>query len=93
MLEECTPSIPVARLLGRIGFGDAIGSVEAAASDDIQEITFLGIYLMWNNAAVCCGRIWLKCFVSVWSDLWKSLQRESAMLFSVPLMCCEYRDV
>ena len=28
-----------------------------------------------------------------WSDLWKSLERESAMMFSVPLMCCEYRDV
>ena len=48
---------------------------------------------MCNDAAVCCGRIWLKCFVSVWSDLWKSLERESAMMFSVPLMCCEYRDV
>ena len=48
---------------------------------------------MRNNAAVCCGRIWLTVFVSVWSDLWKSLERESAMLFSVPLMCCEYRDV
>ena len=32
-------------------------------------------------------------FVRVWSDLWKSLERESAMMFSVPLMCCEYRDV
>ena len=84
---------PVARLLGRSGFGDAVGSVEAAASNDIQEITFLGSCLMWNNATVCCGKIWSKMFVRVWSDLWKSLERESAMMVSVPLMCCEYRDV
>ena len=57
MFEECAPSIPVARLLGCSGFGDSVGSVEAAASDDIQEITFLGDFLMWNNAAVYCGRI------------------------------------
>ena len=67
--------------------------MEAAASNDIQEITFLGSYLMWNDAAVCCGKIWLIFFVRVWSDLWKSLERESAMMFSVPLMCCKYRDV
>ena len=60
MLEECDPSIPVAKMLGRSGFGDAVGIVEAAASKDIQEITFLGSCLMWNNADVCCGRIWLK---------------------------------
>ena len=93
MFEECAPHIPVARLLGRSGFGDAVGSVEASASNDIQETTFLGGCLMWNAAAVCCGRIWLNFFVSVWSNLWKSLERESAMMFSVPLMCCEYRDV
>ena len=46
---------------------------------------------MWNDAAVCCGRTWLKHFVSVWSDLWKSLEREYAMIFYVPLMCCDYR--
>ena len=93
MMEEFSPPIPVARLFGCSGFGDAVGSVEAVASNDIQEITFLGSCLMWNNAAVCCGRIWLNFFVSVWSDLWKSLERESAVMFSVPLMCCEYRDV
>ena len=93
MFEECSPPFPVARLLGRSGFGDAVVSVEAAASNDIQEITFLGSCLIWNNAAVCCGKIWSKMFVRVWSDLRKSLERESAMMFSVPLMCCEYRDV
>ena len=93
MCKECAPYFPVSRLLGCSGFGDAVGSVEADASNDIQEITFLGRFLMWNNAAVCCGKIWLKMFVRVWSDLWKSLERESAMMFSVPLMCCEYRDV
>ena len=48
---------------------------------------------MWNDADFCGGRIWLNCFVSVWSDPWKYRDRESTMIFSVPLMCCEYRDV
>ena len=93
MLEECAPPFPVDRLIDSSGFGDAVGSVEAAASNEIQEIMFLGSCLMWNDAAVCCGKIRLKMFVRVWSDLWKSLSRESAIMFSVPLMCCEYRDV
>ena len=75
MFEKCAPHIPVARLLGISGFGYAVGSVKAVASDDIQEITFMGGYLMWNNSAVCGGRIWLDFFVSVWSDLWKSRER------------------
>ena len=58
--DECAPHIPVSGLLGRSGFVNAIGSVEAAASDGIQEITFLGFCLMWNDAAVCNGRIRLK---------------------------------
>ena len=93
MLEECAPPFPVSRLLGHSGFGDAIGSAEDTASDDIQEITFLGSYSMWNNADVYCGKIWLKMCVRVWCDLCKSLERESAMMFSVPLMCCEYSYV
>ena len=47
---------------------------------------------MWNDAAVCGGRVKLV-FLIVWSDPWKSRERESAMMFSVLLMCCEYRDV
>ena len=74
MFEECAPTIPVARLLDRSDFGDAVGSVKAAASIDIQDITFLGSCLMWNNDAVCCGSIWLKKF-SVMSDIWKFLER------------------
>ena len=93
MFEECAPHIVVSRLLGCSGFDNSVGSVEASASDDIQEITFLGGCLMWNDVAIYGGRIWLKYFVSVWSDLWKSRERESAMIFSVPLICCEYRDI
>ena len=48
---------------------------------------------MWSDDTVDGGRIWLKCFFCVCSDLWKYRERESAMMFSVPLMCCEYRDV
>ena len=93
MCEECAPPIPVARLLGRSGFGDAIGCVEASYSNDIQEITFLVVSLMWNDASVCGGRVRMICFVRVWLDIWKSLERESVMMFYVPLICCEYRNV
>ena len=93
MFDECAPPIPVVRLLGRSGFDDAVGSVESAAGGDIQDITFLGGCLVWSYAAVYGGRIRLNFFVSVWSDPCKSRERESAMMFSVPLMCCEYRDV
>ena len=60
MFEECAPPILVTILLGCSGFDDSIGFVDAVASGDIQEITFLVGCLMWNDAAVCCGRIWLK---------------------------------
>ena len=93
MFGECAPPIPLPRMLGLSGFGDAVGYVEAEASDNINKIMFLCSCLMWNDAAVCGGRIWLNFFVSVWSDMWKYRERESAMMFYVPLMCCEYRDV
>ena len=93
MFEEYSPHFPVARLLGHSGFGNDVGSVEAAPSDDTQEITFLGGCLMWNNAAVGCGNIWSKYLVVSGLTYGKFLERESAVIFSVPLMCCEYRDV
>ena len=75
------------------GFGNYGGCVEATASDYIQNITFLSVYLMWNDAAVYGDRIRLNFFVIVWSEMCKYRERGSAMIFSVPLMCCEYRDV
>ena len=81
VFEEWAQPIPVFRLLDFSGFVNAVGSAKATASNDIKEITFLRGCLMWNDTTVCCGRIWLKIFVSVWSDLWKSLERESAMMF------------
>ena len=93
IFEEFSPPIPVARLLGSCGFGNAAGCIKASASNDIQEVTVMGGCLMWNYATVCGGRIWLIFFVSVWSDIWKSCDMESAMMFSIPLMCCEYSDV
>ena len=52
MFEECAPPIPVDRLLGRSGIGNAVESVKTAASDDIQEKMFLDGCLMWNYTAV-----------------------------------------
>ena len=46
----------------------------------------MGGCLMWNNADVCGGRVRLNIFEGVWSDMWKFSDRESAMIFSVPLM-------
>ena len=93
MFEECAPPIPVAIILGCSVFVNSVGSIEAAASDAIQEITFLGSCLMYDDAAVCGGRTRLKTFVSVSSNIWKYRERESAIIFSVPSMCCEYRNV
>ena len=62
MFEEYAQLIPVARLLVRSFFGDAVGSVEDAASNDIREIAFLGGCLIWNGADVCGGRIQLNLF-------------------------------
>ena len=93
MFEEFAPHIPVARLLFCGGFGDAVGCDKACASNDIHEIKFLGGCLMWNDAAVCGDSILLKFILSVCYDMWKSRERESAMMFSVPLMCCKYRYV
>ena len=72
MCDKCAPPIPVYRMLVHSGFDDAVVCVEAAACDDIYEIMFVGGCLMWNDAVVCVGRIKLKIFVSVWSDMWKS---------------------
>ena len=44
-------------MLGISGFGDSFGCVEDAASDNTQEIISLGGSLMWNDAAVCGGRM------------------------------------
>ena len=65
MCEECAPPTPVSRLIGRSGFDDAVGCIEATASDGIQEIMSLGGCLVWNDVAVCGGRVQLIFFVSV----------------------------
>ena len=52
MFEECAPPIPVSRLFGRSGVGDAVEIVNTAASNDIQEKMFLDGCLMWYYAAV-----------------------------------------
>ena len=48
---------------------------------------------MCNGVTVCCGRVRLKFLVRVWLDMWKSLERDSAMIFYVTLMCCDHREV
>ena len=60
--EMFSPSVSVTRLLGRSKIGDAVGCVQAAASEDTQEITYLGGCLMWNYSAVCGCRVRLKIF-------------------------------
>ena len=60
--EKFATSILVTRLIGRSGFGDTVGCVKAASIDYTQEITSLGVCLMWNNAVVCGGKVRLKYF-------------------------------
>ena len=84
---EYAPSFSVFRVLGISGFGDSFVGVEDSASENIQGIIFLGDSLMWNDANIC-GRIMeLKIFVRDWSEMWKSLDIESYVMFLVPLMC------
>ena len=64
MCEEYSPSLPVARLLGRNGFGDSFSRVKDGYSENIQELNFLGGSFTWKYAAVCGGRIELDFFVS-----------------------------
>ena len=55
--EGCAPSLPVARLHGRGDLVDSFGCFDDAASENIQEIIFLGCGFMWNYAAVCGGKM------------------------------------
>ena len=52
MFEQCAPSIPVSRLCGHSGVGDAIESFKTVTSDDIQKKMFLDGCLMWNDTTV-----------------------------------------
>ena len=87
MCEECAPSMPVARLLGRSGFGDFFGRFDDTASDNIQEVISLGSSLTWNYSAVCVGRMSLNMFVRDLSERFKYLESKSSMMFSVSLIC------
>ena len=91
--NKCAPSIPVTRLIGRSGFVNYVGYIKATSGVDTQEITSLISCLMWNDASVCERRVWLNIFVRIWYDMWKNFERESTMILSVPLMCCDYMDV
>ena len=74
-------------MIGCSGFGDSFGRVEDAASDNIQGIIFLGGGLIWNNNAVCGGRMEFKIFVRDKYETFKSLERNPYMIFSVTLIC------
>ena len=65
MCDKYAPYIPNVILLGRSGFVNAVGCVKAAASENIQDITSLGGCLIWNDAAVCGGRVRLNILVRV----------------------------
>ena len=63
MCKECTPYVPVYRLLVHSGFGDYFGNVEYSAIENIQDIISMSSVLMLNDAAVCGGRMGLKILV------------------------------
>ena len=78
--------------MGSSGFGDSFGSVDDAASDNIQEVISLGRGLMCNDAVICGGRMDLKIVVRDLSERWVSLDTEPAMILLVTLISWEYRD-
>ena len=91
MCEEFAPSFLVTIMLGRSAFGNCFGHIEDAASDNIQDIIFLGGGLMLNDADLFGGRTKLKILARDWYDMWKYLESKSTVMFSVTLMCWEYR--
>ena len=60
MCEERVTYLTVTTLLGCSDFVNYFGHLEDYASDNIQEIIFLGSGLMWNDATVCGGIMELK---------------------------------
>ena len=61
--KERAPYLPFDRLIGLSVFGGSFVHVEDSDSDNIQEIISLGRNLVWNDSAVCGGRIGLKILV------------------------------
>ena len=47
---------------------------------------------MWNGFSVCGGIMELKILVLDWSEMWKSLEGNSDMVFSVSLVFWYYMD-
>ena len=90
MVEECAPTVPFARLLGRSGFRYSFSGVEDSSGNNIQEIISLGIYLMWINDTVCGGNRGVKIWVRVSYEMWKSLYSESSVMFELLLIFWEY---
>ena len=90
--EKYAPSLPVTRLLGRSGFENSVGCVEADASDNTKEITSLGGCLMQNNAAVFGGRVWLNMF---WGSslICGNTLRGSPQWCLISLWCVESIDI
>ena len=62
------------------------GCVEDSAGKNIQEMISLGNGLMWNDATVCDGMMDFKISVRYSCEMWKYLERDSAMIFLDPLM-------
>ena len=60
MGKKGVPSVPVAILLCRSGFGYYFGRDKYDSNGNIQEVISMGIGLMCNNAAVCDGSRVLK---------------------------------
>ena len=61
--------------------------------DNVYEVITLGSGLMCNDACVCGERMNLKIIVRDISERRKYLESEYVMMFLVPLMCWEYRDI
>ena len=89
--KKVVPLVPFSRLLVHSGFGYYFGCVKDDNSNNIQEVISLVIVLIWNYTAVYGGSMVLNIYFRDLFKMWKSLKSDSAMIFSSPLICWDYR--
>ena len=80
--KECSPSVSVARMICGSGFDDYFSYVKYDSSNNIQEIISLVSILIFNDAAICGGRMGSKVLVRDLSEMWKYTKSKYAMMFA-----------
>ena len=69
VVDECSPLVPVSRLLEHSGFVYSFGCAEGDSGENIHKAIYLGSGLMWNDDYVCGGKRWVKIWMRDSSEL------------------------